>query len=119
LTLGPVPRSDDWSESIGRHPQDSAGSVIFKPLRDDISVCDLHRLYLAARDTDIITALLVVPLPILATLVNGNAIRSVSFGACLLLAYDLCAVAAKNYGWRMVHHLLALTVAGGPSTASA
>lgn len=66
-----------------------------------------------------ITALLIVPLPILATLVNGNAVRSSSYGACLLLLDVFCAVAAKNYGWRMVQHVLALTAAGVLAAAAA
>ena len=84
---------------------------IYKPLRDDISVCDPHRRYLAARDIGTITALLIVPLPILAFVINGNAGRSAVYGACLLSAYVLCAVSAKNYGWRMVQHVLAVTAA--------
>lgn len=125
--VGPTSAHVDMTElkgKLGTLPSDPVAQNrlfyrIYKPLRDDISVCDPHRRYLAARDIGTITALLVVPLPILATLVNGNAVRSASYGACLLLAYVLCAVAAKNYGWRMVQHVLALTAAGGPSTASA
>jgi len=92
---------------------------IYKPLRDDVSVCDPHRRYLAARDIGTITALLVVPLPILALVINGNAFRSAMYGACLLSAYVLCAVSAKNYGWRMVQHVLAITAAGDSSPPAA
>ncbi len=92
---------------------------IYKPLRDDISVCDPHRRYLAARDIGTITALLVLPLPIMAFVINGNVGRSALYGVCLLLTYILCAVSAKNYGWRMVQHVLALTAAGDPSAPAA
>ena len=88
---------------------------IYKPIRDDISVCDPHRRYLAARDIGTITALLIVPLPVLAILINGSVGRSAMYAACLLVAYVLCAVSAKNYGWRMVQHVLALTAAGEPN----
>jgi hypothetical protein len=84
---------------------------IYKPLRDDVSVCDPHRRYLAARDIGTITALLIVPLPILALVINDNIGRSAIYGVCLLAAYVLSAVSAKNYGWRMVQHVLALTAA--------
>lgn len=85
---------------------------LYRPLRDDVGVCDPHRRYLAARDVATITALLIVPLPLLAAAVNGNAGRSALYAAGLLAAYLACAVAAKNYGWRMVQHVLALTAAG-------
>lgn len=88
---------------------------IYKPLRDDVGVCDSHRRYLAARDVGTITALLILPLPLLAFAVNHNLNRSVAYGACLLVAYVLCAVSAKNYGWRMVQHVLALTAVVAPA----
>lgn len=125
--VGPTSAHVDMTEleaKLGALPSDPVAQNhlfyrIYKPLRDDVSVCDPHRRYLAARDIGTITALLTVPLPILAASVNGNATRSAIYGACLLLAYILCAVAAKNYGWRMVQHVLALTAAGGQSSASA
>lgn len=92
---------------------------IYKPLRDDIGVCDPHRRYLAARDIGTITALLILPLPPLAFAVNHNLGRSGAYGACLLAAYVLCAVSAKNYGWRMVQHVLALTAAVDPAAPAA
>lgn len=122
--IGPTSAHVDMTElegKLGSLPSDPAAQNrlfyrIYKPLRDDISVCDPHRRYLAARDIGTITALLVVPLPILATLATDNALRSASYGACLLLVYILSAVSAKNYGARMVQHVLALTAVGGPST---
>lgn len=92
---------------------------IYKPLRDDVSVCDPHRRYLAARDIGTITALLIVPLPLLAVAINNNVARSGAYAACLLVAYLLCAISAKNYGWRMVQHVLALTAVSDPPPTAA
>ena len=115
---------DALSAKLGTLPSDPGQQNrlfyrIYKPLRDDVGVCDPHRRYLAARDIGTITALLVVPLPLLAVMINHNAARSGTYAACLLLAYLFCAVAAKNYGWRMVQHVLALTAAGEPPAATA
>lgn len=115
---------DALSAKLGTLPTDPGQQNrlfyrIYKPLRDDVGVCDPHRRYLAARDIGTITALLVVPLPLLAVLINNNAARSGTYATCLLLAYLCCAVAAKNYGWRMVQHVLALTAAGEPPAATA
>lgn len=125
--VGPTSAHVDMTEletKLGTLPTDPVAQNrlfyrIYKPLRDDISVCDPHRRYLAARDIGTITALLIVPLPILAGLVNSNVVRSAGYGGCLLLAYVLCAVAAKNYGWRMVQHVLALTAAETPPPSPA
>jgi hypothetical protein len=88
---------------------------IYKPLRDDVGVCDAHRRYLAARDIGTITLLLAVPLPIFAFVITNNAERSAVYGASLLATYFLCAIAAKNYSWRMVQHVLAITACQAPT----
>jgi hypothetical protein len=82
---------------------------LYKPLRDDIGVCDAHRRYLAARDIGTITALLMIPLPILSVIATHNFARAGSYALILAITYLFCAVAAKNYSWRMVQHVLALT----------
>lgn len=101
-------------EKHGPFPEDPAAQNqlfyrVYKPLRDDVGVCDSHRRYLAARDIGTITALLMIPLPILAFLATGNFVRSVVYGLLLVVTFLLCAVAAKNYSLRMVQHVLALT----------
>lgn len=81
---------------------------IYKSVRDDVGVCDAHRRYLAARDISTITLILLIPLPILAFVANGNAVRSFVYAGLLCATYLLCAIAAKNYSYRMVQHVLAL-----------
>ena len=76
--------------------------------RDDIGVLDSHGRYLAARDIGTITAILAISLPWLAWWATGNFWRSAAYGAALLATYCFCAIAAKNYSWRMVQHVLAL-----------
>lgn len=82
---------------------------LYKPLRDDVGVCDAHRRYLAARDIGTISALLVIPLPIMAMIATHDIARAGWYAALLLFTYLLCAIAAKNYSLRMVQHVLALT----------
>lgn len=81
---------------------------IYKTVRDDIGVCDAHRRYLAARDIATITFILLIPLPVMSFMANGNAARSFVYLGLLCATYLLCAVAAKNYSHRMVQHVLAL-----------
>ncbi|NIJ43373.1 hypothetical protein FHS78_003688 [Parvibaculum indicum] len=81
---------------------------IYREFRDDVGVLDAHGRYLAARDIGLITALVVVPLPVLAWWASGNGKHALVYGVVLFLLYMLCAVAAKNYSWRMVQHVLAL-----------
>lgn len=98
---------------LGQLPEDAAEQnklfyKIYLPVRDEIGVCDAHRRYLAARDIATITALLVIPLPILAYVATDNFHRSFTYALLLLAIFGLCAVAAKNYSLRMVQHVLAL-----------
>ncbi|ATW03230.1 hypothetical protein CHN51_06485 [Sphingorhabdus sp. YGSMI21] len=114
---------DGLSARLGQLPSDAAEQNklfyrIYKPLRDDVGVCDSHRRYLAARDIGTITALLVVPLSLLAFVATDNAGRSMLYGLFLLATYLFCAIAAKNYSLRMVQHVLALSAAQ-PETAVA
>jgi hypothetical protein len=81
---------------------------IYREFREDIGVLDAHGRYLAARDIGSITVLVMVPLPWLAWWASGNGGRAVGYGVVLFLLYVLCAIAAKNYSWRMVQHVLAL-----------
>lgn len=81
---------------------------IYREFREDVGVLDAHGRYLAARDIGLITALLTVPLPVLAWWASGNGGRALTYGVVLFLLYMLCALAAKNYSWRMVQHVLAL-----------
>jgi hypothetical protein len=81
---------------------------IYREFREDIGVLDAHGRYLAARDIGTITALVMIPLPWLAWWTSGNGDRALGYGLVLLLVYALCVVAAKNYSWRMVQHVLAL-----------
>lgn len=76
--------------------------------REDIGVLDAHGRYLAARDIGTITALVMLVLPWLAWWASDNAMRSFAYGVALVSIYGLCALAAKNYSWRMVQHVLAL-----------
>jgi len=101
---------------IGTPPTDPAAQNqlfyrLYKPLRDDIGVCDAHRRYLAARDIGTISALLVIPLPMMALLATHDIARTCAYAALILLSYILCALAAKNYSCRMVQHVLALAAA--------
>lgn len=77
--------------------------------REDIGVLDAHGRYLAARDCGTITAILMVTLPWLALWATGDIGRSAIYGLALVAGYLLFSVAAKNYGWRMVQHVLALS----------
>lgn len=81
---------------------------IYRSVRDDVGVCDAHRRYLAARDIGTITAILVLPLPVLVVFVTHNGSRSFAYAMLLFMTYIFCALAAKNYSWRMVQHVLAL-----------
>lgn len=81
---------------------------IYRRYRDDIGVLDAHGRYLAARDIGTITALLAITLPWLAWWATENFWRSAAYGAALLAIYGFCVIAAKNYSWRMVQHVLAL-----------
>lgn len=81
---------------------------IYREFRDDIGVLDAHGRYLAARDIGTITALVMVPLPWLAWWASGNSGSAAIYGVVLFLVYALCVIAAKNYSWRMVQHVLAL-----------
>jgi hypothetical protein len=101
---------------IGTPPTDSAAQNqlfyrLYKPLRDDIGVCDAHRRYLAARDVGTISALLVILLPMMALLATHDIARTGAYAAPILLSYILCALAAKNYSCRMVQHVMALAAA--------
>lgn len=98
--LGPLPT--DPSD------QNKLFYKIYKTVRDDVGVCDAHRRYLAARDIGTITAILVLPLPVLAAFATHNGGRSLAYAMLLFVTYILCALAAKNYSWRMVQHVLAL-----------
>lgn len=81
---------------------------IYRQFRDDIGVLDAHGRYLAARDIGTITALVMVPLPWIAWWASSNGEPAVIYGVVLFLVYALCVIAAKNYSWRMVQHVLAL-----------
>jgi hypothetical protein len=81
---------------------------IYREFRDDVGVLDAHGRYLAARDIGTITALVMVPLPWFAWWASGNYERAIVYGTVLFLIYMLCVIAAKNYSWRMVQHVLAL-----------
>ena len=81
---------------------------IYREFRDDVGVLDAHGRYLAARDIGTITALVMIPLPLLAWWASGNGERVLSYGMVLFLIYVLCVIAAKNYSWRLVEHVLAL-----------
>lgn len=81
---------------------------IYREFREDVGVLDAHGRYLAARDIGTITALVMVPLPWLALWASGNAAPAIVYGLALLMIYTLCVIAAKNYSWRMVQHVLAL-----------
>lgn len=81
---------------------------IYREFREDVGVLDAHGRYLAARDIGTITALVMIPLPWLAWWASGNGERALVYGVVLFLVYALCVIAAKNYSWRMVQHVLAL-----------
>lgn len=81
---------------------------IYREFREDVGVLDAHGRYLAARDIGTITALVMVPLPLLAWWASGAGGRAFVYGVALFLVYALCVIAAKNYSWRMVQHVLAL-----------
>lgn len=89
---------------------------IYQDHRDAVGVLDAHRRYLATRDIGTITGLLVLPLTVLALIATRDVGRSVAYGAALLFGYLLCAVAAKNYGRRMIEHVLALAASARKPT---
>lgn len=97
---GPLP-------SIGKE-QNQLFYRIYREFRDDVGVLDAHGRYLAARDIGTISALVMLPLPWLAWWASGNGGRGLIYGVVLFLVYAFCVVAAKNYSWRMVQHVLAL-----------
>lgn len=97
---GPLPAAGDEQNRLFYR--------IYRDFRDDVGVLDAHGRYLAARDIGTITALLMLVLPWLAWWASGDGIRSFAYGAVLLVVYGLCVVAAKNYSWRMVQHVLGL-----------
>lgn len=99
-TYGPLPTSgEDQNRLFYR---------IYRDHRDDVGVLDAHGRYLAARDIGTTTALVMLFLPWLAWWTSGDAGRSFAYGLALVAVYALCVVAAKNYSWRMVQHVLAL-----------
>lgn len=98
--FGPLPTECD--------EQNKLFYKIYREHRDDIGVLDSHGRYLAARDIGTITAILAISLPWLAWWATGNFWRSAAYGATLLATFGFCAIAAKNYSWRMVQHVLAL-----------
>lgn len=81
---------------------------IYREHRDEVGVLDAHRRYLAARDVGTITALLAPVLPWLAWWGSGDGRRALGYAAALFGVYALCVAASRNYGWRMVQHVLAL-----------
>jgi hypothetical protein len=81
---------------------------IYREFREDVGVLDAHGRYLAARDIGTITALVMIPLPWFAWWASGNGERALIYCVVLFLVYGLCVIAAKNYSWRMVQHVLAL-----------
>lgn len=89
---------------------------IYREFRDDVGVLDAHGRYLAARDIGTITALVMVPLPWLAWWASGNGGLALGYGVVLFLVYTLCVIAAKNYSWRMVQHVLALASSKSAAT---
>ena len=92
---------------------------LYSPLRDDVGVCDAHRRYLAARDIGTISFILIIPLPILSIIATNNFQRAFFYSLSLLIIYFLCCLSAKNYSWRMVQHVLALSAIKEPTiTAS-
>lgn len=98
--FGPLPEGGD--------EQNRLFFKIYRLHRDDVGVLDAHGRYLAARDSGTITALLMVSLPWLALWATGDVRRSALYGIVLVALYLLFSVAAKNYSWRMVQHVLAL-----------
>ncbi len=84
---------------------------IYRNHRDEVGVLDAHGRYLAARDISTITALLTLVLPCLAWWTSGDAERAGIYGLALTAVYGVCALAAKNYSFRMVQHVLALATA--------
>lgn len=81
---------------------------IYREHRDDIGVLDAHGRYLAARDIGTLTAIFAVTLPWLAWWASGDGNRALWYGISLSALYVFCAIAAKNYSFRMVQHVLAL-----------
>lgn len=102
--FGPLPEAGD--------EQNKLFFKIYRAHRDDVGVLDAHGRYLAARDSGTITALLMVTLPWLALWATGDVARSARYGLGLVALYLLFSIAAKNYSWRMVQHVLALASSG-------
>jgi hypothetical protein len=87
--------------------QDRLFYKIYSEHRDETGVLDAHRSYLAARDIGTINAILAITLPWIALWATGDWQRCAVYMLIMLGAYLLCAVAAKNYGARMVENVLA------------
>lgn len=97
--------------------QDTRFYKIYREFRDETGVLDAHRSYLAARDIGTINLILAMTLPFFALWATSDLGRSAIYMLALLVIYLLCAVAAKNYGARIVENVLALASSGGsPST---
>lgn len=99
--IGPLPEAGS--------DQNKLFFKLYRSYRDDIGVLDAHGRYLAARDCGTITAILMVTLPWLALWATGNIGRSAIYGLALIGSYLLFSIAAKNYSWRMVQHVLGLS----------
>lgn len=111
---------EQLTKNFGPLPEDGAEQnrlfyKLYSDFREDIGVLDAHGRYLAARDLGTITALIMLGLPWLTWWATDNAPRSFAYGCALFAVYFFCALAAKNYSWRMVQHVLAL--ASSKSTA--
>lgn len=89
---------------------------LYRSHSNDIGVRDAHGRYLAARDCGTITAILTVTLPWLALWATDDIRLSATYAIALVTVYLLFSVAAKNYSWRMVQHVLALSSSAQEST---
>lgn len=89
------------------HKQNKLFYRIYRNHREEFGVLDAHKRYLAARDIGTITILLSITLPWLAFWATEDWFKSAIYGACLLMIYIFCVVAAKNYSLRMVQNVLA------------
>lgn len=121
--IGPASSHVDMArlaEEFGPLPTDGAEQNllfyrIYRVHRDEVGVLDAHGKYLAARDIGTISASVMLILPWLVWWASGDAGRAIAYGLALIVIYACCALAAQNYGFRMVQHVLALASAGSRS----
>lgn len=113
--IGPKDRRVDMEALINLHGhlpekaelQDTLFYRVYQSVSGESGVLDAHGNYLAARDMTTINLIMMLGLPLVMWWVSGDAHMAISYGSVLLVAYVLSALAAQQYGVRLVQNVLA------------